>query len=157
MSCPDIERIIDLVAGDEIDPEAHTHLQTCSECRAQLTLLREVRSALDPELSVPPEMIEAAFEAAVPPRRRRSTAASVSVVERFVAGALGGVTVLLTLVGTQAVGDATPSQILIWITLAGIAVAVNEGRTRPAPRRFPRSFPPLLSQQQVGSWCSLVA
>lgn len=58
MSCPDTERLLEAVLGDNADPAVQHHLRACLDCRATARLVREMRAAYRPELLVPEELVE---------------------------------------------------------------------------------------------------
>lgn len=58
MKCPDLDRLIDVSNEDTLDGDIERHLETCSSCRANLELLREIREALDPDIEVTDHLID---------------------------------------------------------------------------------------------------
>jgi predicted anti-sigma-YlaC factor YlaD len=58
MSCPDIDHLIDLAAGATADAELQAHLESCSSCRGDLLLIRELPGAFRRELEIPDPLVQ---------------------------------------------------------------------------------------------------
>ena len=58
MSCPDIDRLIDLQDGLRTDPDLEDHLVSCESCQAELQVIQELREAVNPGIEVPQGWIQ---------------------------------------------------------------------------------------------------
>lgn len=106
MTCPDTERLLEVVLGETADPAVQHHLRACPDCRAISRLVRELRASYRPELLVPDELIERRVElilqalspsdAALHHTRPRDAA---------VGSVLALATVFLTILATGSFGD----------------------------------------------------
>jgi hypothetical protein len=108
MSCPDIDRLIDLAAGTRTDAELQAHVESCATCRGDLLLIREIPAAFGRELAVPDGLVQRVM-------------ADVRVRESREKDRRG--------VQTQALG----TTILGSLTTAGVVVLTGAGTTAPAP------------------------
>ena len=124
MSCPDIERIIDLALGGGLDPEVEAHTRQCAECRAELRMIAEVRNAFSPAISVPDALIDAAVDGVLETQEKQAAVARRRARwPAMAAGVLGALTVLGTVLATDSV-DPTGSQ---WLVLYALVVGVVAG------------------------------
>ena len=125
MSCPDTERVVDLALRQALDPAAAAHLRECSDCREEVRLIEAIREAHDPVMSVPDELIEAAVELVIAETSRPTAALAPGRWDVAAAGALGSLTVLLTVVATGS-AQGGPSWMIGFSVLGGLAAASYE-------------------------------
>ena len=130
MTCPDIERILELALDESADPEARAHVQECEDCRARLRLVTAARGAYTPELHVPEHLVLRARDAVVAEARRSGDAVGAdasltpwSVVASFL---LGSSTVLLAAFGTGSGLGGSSLPLMLMATLAGVVAVVYE-------------------------------
>ena len=127
MSCPDINRLIDLSAAELRDSELETHLEYCPSCGAEFRLIREIPVALRPDIDVPEALIlrvMADISGAGPSRETDS----VPVLQVFGAGVLGTITALITLGATGSASTGNLFTLLGFSLAVGLASAVAHGR-----------------------------
>lgn len=122
MTCPDTEHLLEVVLEEGMDPEVKGHLRTCRDCAATARLIREMRVAYRPEMTLPETLIESRIDLVI----RLSSQKSEQVPDwrdATVAGALSFVTVLLTIVmtGSFRTGDLWGPAILCLVAaIAGV-------------------------------------
>jgi predicted anti-sigma-YlaC factor YlaD len=101
MTCPDTERLLEVVLGETVDPAVQAHLKECRECADTAELVREMRAAYGPELRVPEELVEGRVELITRQLSRRSSErVESSRWDAATSGALALVTVVLTILAT---------------------------------------------------------
>lgn len=129
MTCPDTERLLEVVLGEGVDPRVQHHLRACPDCAATARLIRDMRAAYRPELHIPDELVQARVELVTQELRVwRSRRAEPTPWDAAAAGALSFVTVLLAIVFTSSAGDSTVWGPAVLCVTASIAAAVYERR-----------------------------
>lgn len=66
MSCPDINLLIDFLAGRGLEAGVEAHLAECPSCQADLQFLKDIRVAVLPEIEVPDILVQQVLDATVP-------------------------------------------------------------------------------------------
>jgi predicted anti-sigma-YlaC factor YlaD len=132
MSCPDINRFIDVIKKDRSDPEVEAHLEECPECRADFEIVKELSVALRPEVEVSEALIERVM-ASLPFPEVEPEARPVPAAHLFLSGVLGIATTLAVLMGTGAGSSGGPTDMLLFSMLGGVAVVVVQARRGRRP------------------------
>lgn len=138
MTCPDTDRLLEVVLEGKTDADCQAHVQACPECAATSRLVREMRAAYRPELHIPDEVLEARVDWIVQQLPTSSPArAESTLVDALVSGVLAFATVLLTIVGTGSVGGrglwGPVALAVIAMLAAGLFERRAGGRVVPAP------------------------
>lgn len=105
MSCPDLERLLSVVVDGVVDPEADAHVRSCATCGGTLRLVRGMRAAYRPEMSLPDSLIESRVEWVLSELGAPEHGRSATPWELAVTGTLAFLTVLVTLIVTGSMGS----------------------------------------------------
>ena len=124
MTCPDIDRLVDLKDGMELERELQEHLRKCDSCRDDLQVLRELEQAFAPDIEVPNHLSERVLEAMTAPERAPASGNDVRAIDLWIATALGASTVLSAILATGGLGPGATTLELALFTTAGGAVTV---------------------------------
>ena len=123
MSCPDVNRLIDFLGGNQPDPELEAHLSVCPSCRTDLRLLREIPAAFRPELAVPEPLIQRVM-ADLPLPEAATGAHPASPFQVFGSGLLGTLTAMATIAVTGSGVPGDPSTMILFSLVVGLVVSL---------------------------------
>jgi len=114
MTCPTIERLLEVFVDGVQDAEVETHVANCPECSAYVTLFEELPAVFEPDITVPEALLErtAAALAALPEPLEETSSVGLFLAT-LLSGVLGWVTTLCILIGAGAAGSGTPIQLLL--------------------------------------------
>ncbi len=136
MTCPEIDRIIDLALSGEAPQEVQAHLESCQSCWEEVALIREIPAAFRPGIEVPDYLVKKTLAAITGPTLSPSRPRRVPL-HGAVSGLLGVVTILIALGVTGAVGSADLKEVVLFSLAVGLAAALNEvwvsARNGPEP------------------------
>jgi hypothetical protein len=123
MSCPDINRLIDLLGVDQEDAEVEKHLETCPSCQASFRLLRELPAAFRPEIELPDHLVQGVMEnlswAESSPEPYRPPGLQV-----LGSGLLGSLTAICVIVATDSRSAGNPVDLLLFALAVGLTACV---------------------------------
>jgi hypothetical protein len=135
MSCPDINRLIDLLGADQEDAEVEKHLARCPSCQANFRILRELPAAFRPEIEMPDHLVQGVmdnlFGAEISPEPYRPPGLQV-----LGSGLLGSLTAICVIVATDSRRAGNPVDLLLFALAVGLTACVIhlwlEGEPRAA-------------------------
>ena len=131
MSCPDINRLIDLLDDPQSDAELLTHLEECPSCQVEYRLIQEIPAAFRPEFEVPEALVQrvmADIAVSTPP----SGKTRVPAVQVLAAGVFGLITAVAAIVATGSGGAGNPLDLLLFSLGVGLTAGVVQTRmSRP--------------------------
>ena len=127
MTCPDLDRLIDLYHGLR-DRELEGHVRTCASCQADLEAILLLPVAWGSEVDVPEGLVERVL-ATLPLEERRPESARESFGQRLVTGLLGSVTAAFALLASGSSQAGGPMLLLI----LSLAVGAISGMVRVSP------------------------
>ncbi len=121
MTCPDLERLFAALHEDGAESEIDAHLATCSECRENLKIIREIPSLFRPEERIPEGLLGRTM-AALGAEGGAVRYGRVAGLQVLVAGVLGLLTALFILLGTD-VGGSPEWMVLLSLAVGGVCGA----------------------------------
>jgi len=122
MSCPDINRLIDLLGDGRPDAELEAHLEECLSCRADLQLLQEIPAVLRPEIEVPKQLVQRVM-AGFPQLEDNLERRQVPAAHVVGSGVLGALTTMALLVATGSAGAGDPLSLLLFSVAVGLVAS----------------------------------
>jgi len=131
MSCPDINRLIDLLGDPQSDVELLAHLEGCPSCQVEYRLIREIPAAFRPEIEVPEALVQRVLAdialTTPPPERTR-----VPALQLLTGGVLGSITAVAAILATGLGGTGRPLDLLLFSLGVGLIAGVAQSReSRP--------------------------
>ena len=117
MSCPDLDRLIDLYHGLS-DPELGRHVSACPSCQADLEAILLLPVVWETEVDLPDALVERVL-ATVPVVEGRPERSGESFTQRLVTGLLGFVTAAFVLLASGSSEAGGPMLLLILSLVAG--------------------------------------
>ncbi len=127
MSCPDINRLIDLLDDPRSDGELLTHVEGCSSCQVEYRLIQEIPAAFRPEIEVPEALVQrvmADIAVSTPPSGRPR----VPALQVLAAGALGSITAAVAILTTGSMGTAPLGDLLLFSLGVGLVSGLVQSR-----------------------------
>ena len=128
MTCPDLDRLIDLYHGLR-DPELEEHVKTCASCQADLEAILWFPVAWGSQVEVPEGLVDRVLEA-LPLEEERSEGLTETVGQRLVTGLLVSIAAAFSILASGSTGAGGP-MLLLFLSLAvgamGGMVRVPEG------------------------------
>ena len=119
MSCPDLDRLIDLYHG-LLDPELEGHVSACPSCQAELEALLWLPAVCETDVDLPDRLVERVL-ATLPFAEGRLERSRESLGQRLVTGLLGSVTAAFALLVASGSSEAGPPALLLILSLvAGV-------------------------------------
>ena len=123
MSCPDINRLIDLLGADQEDTEVEKHLEECPSCQASVRLLRELPAAFRPEIELPDHLVQGVMDglsqAEISTEPYRPPGLQV-----LGSGLLGSLTAISVIVATDSRSAGNPVDLLLFALAVGLTACV---------------------------------
>ncbi len=113
MSCPDINRLIDLLDDPRADVELLAHLEGCPSCQAEFRLIQEIPAAFRPELEVPEALVQRVM-ADIAVSTSSSGRPRVPALQVLAAGVLGSITAAAAILATGSGGTGDPLDLLLF-------------------------------------------
>ena len=117
MSCPDLDRLIDLYHGLS-DPELERHVSACPLCQADLEAILLLPVVWETEVDLPDALVERVL-ATVPVVEGRPERSRESFNQRLVTGLLGSVTAAFVLLASGSYDASGPKLLLMLSLVAG--------------------------------------
>lgn len=117
MTCPDLDRLIDLYHGLR-DPELEEHVRTCASCRADLETILWFPVAWGSQVEVPEGLVERVLEA-LPLEKGRPESQPETVGQRLVTGFLVSVAAAFALLASGSAADGPPALLLVLSLVTG--------------------------------------
>ncbi len=128
MTCPDLDRLIDLYHGLR-DPKLEEHVRTCASCQADLEAILLFPEVWGSEVEVPEGLVERVL-ANLPTEDRRSESPTETVGQRLVTGLLVSIAAAFALLASGSAAAGGPA-LLLFLSLAvgamGALVRVSPG------------------------------
>lgn len=130
MACPDLERLLRALREERDDAEFDRHLTTCSECRENFRILREIPSLFRPVEQVPEELLRKTMDG-VRALEGHPPARQVPAAQVLATAFLGLLTALFVLLGTGAGGS--PGWMLLFSLAVGGACGAFRAQAGSGP------------------------
>jgi len=111
MSCPDLERLIDLYHGLS-DPDLEGHVRTCPSCQADLEAILFLPAVWETKVDLPDRLVERVL-ATLPEAEGQPEKYRESLGQRLVTGLLGSVTAAFALLASGSSEAGGPTLLLI--------------------------------------------
>ena len=118
MSCPDLDRLIDLYHGLS-DPELEGHVGACPSCQADLEAILWIPALCETGVDLPDRWVERVLET-LPFAEGRIERSRESLGQRVVTGLLGSVTAAFALQVSGSSGAGGPALLLILSLTVGL-------------------------------------
>ena len=127
MSCPDINRLIDLLGDPQSDVELLAHLEGCPSCQAEYRLIQEIPAAFRPEIEVPEALVQRVM-AGIPVSTSPQERPRVPAIQVLAAGVLGSLTAAAAILATGLGGTGGPLDLLLFSLGVGLVAGVVQSR-----------------------------
>lgn len=144
MTCPEVERLVEVALGQSADPELEAHVQRCEDCRADLLTIEALAGVGGPDREIS-EGLVSRIVAGLPkpePRVRRTWGGGGQLLLTW---GLGFLTALVSAGVTGSVGALDPGTVLMLATAFGAAsvlfTRLNRRDRAPATREPSRPRP----------------
>ena len=118
MTCPELDRLLEVMVDRTPDSDLSAHLHECPECRAYVHLLEEIPRVLEPDLVVPAALNERTI-ASLPQPAKQEESPRTPYLPILASGVLGLVTAFGVLVVSGSVTYGTPLEALLFSALGG--------------------------------------
>ena len=120
MTCPEVERLIDIALGQSADPELAVHVQRCEECQVDLLTIKALAGVGGPEREIPEELISRIVSGLPQPEPevKRTWGGGGQLLLTW---GLGFLTALVSAGVTGSIGALDPGTVLMLATAFGAA------------------------------------